>query len=157
MKVARSTTLVLMQQAADAKRAQPARTCIFCGGRPLTKEHVVGNWAGRFGDSDQLEIVHLADREGEPRPPRNSRSWSARAYDRQARVVCETCNNGWMSDLEAAVSPLLDAGELDGRPLSRIEQTLLAAWATKTTLTLNAAEPPESRVGSAGGCPALWP
>jgi hypothetical protein len=122
---------------------QPARTCIFCGRTPLTKEHVVGDWASRFADSEQRAIVQLCDREGEPH---DRREWSARAYDRQARIVCAGCNHGWMSDLETLVSRLLDPDKLDSRPLSHKEQTVLATWTMKTALTLNAAETPDRRV-----------
>jgi hypothetical protein len=113
------------------------RTCIFCGRTPLTKEHVVGDWAGRFADAGQRSIVHLSDREGETR---ETREWNARAYDRQARIVCAACNNGWMSDLETRASALLVPDELDGRTLGHDEQTLLATWGMKTALVLNAAE-----------------
>lgn len=113
------------------------RTCIFCGRTPLTKEHVVGDWAGRFADAGQRSIVHLSDREGEAR---EIREWNARAYDRQARMVCAACNNGWMSDLETRASALLVPDELDGRKLGHDEQALLATWAMKTVLVLNAAE-----------------
>jgi hypothetical protein len=51
-----------------------------------------------------------------------------------------------MSDLETAVSSLLDLEALDGRPLSTDEQTLLATWAMKTALTMDAAQSPENRV-----------
>lgn len=125
------------------QQTDPKRACTFCGDTPLTKEHVVGDWAGRFADSDQRSIVQLCDREGERR---DQREWNARAYDRQARVVCAICNGGWMSDLEAQVSPLLMPDQLDGRPLTHAEQTLLAVWSMKTTLVLNAAETPDRRV-----------
>jgi len=49
-----------------------------------------------------------------------------------------------MSELETAVSLLLDPEALDGRPLTPDERTLLATWAMKTALTMDAAQPPES-------------
>lgn len=113
------------------------RACIFCGRTPLTKEHVVGDWAGRFADAGQRSIVHLSDREAEAR---EIREWNARAYDRQARIVCAACNNGWMSDLETRAYALLVPDELDGRKLGHHERALLATWAMKTVLGLNAAE-----------------
>jgi hypothetical protein len=124
----------------------PGRACIFCGGTPLTKEHLIGRWAGRFADSEQRNILQRSDREGEPPQPGDVRQWQARAYDRQARVVCENCNSGWMSDLETAVSSLLDPEALNGRPLDPREQALLATWAMKTALTMDAAQSPDNRV-----------
>ncbi len=135
-----------MPKETDTQAVPPTRACIFCGGTPVTKEHLVGRWAGRFVDEDQRNIFQRSDREGEPQQPGDTRRWRARAYDRQARVVCEPCNSGWMSDLETAVSLLLDLEALDGRPLSPDEQTLLATWAMKTALTMDAAQSPENRV-----------
>lgn len=124
----------------------PKRTCIFCGGAPLTKEHLHGRWAARFADREQRNILQRSDREGERPQPDDMRRWKARAYDRQARVVCEVCNCGWMSDLETAVSLLLDPEALDGRALDLKEQILLATWAMKTALTMDAAQSPDERV-----------
>src|ERR1039457_1035084 len=78
--------------------------------------------------------------------PGDTRRWKARAYDRQARIVCKACNGGWMSDLETAVSSLLDPVALDGRPLNPREQALLAIWVMKTALTMDAAQSPDDRV-----------
>lgn len=123
-----------------------SRACIFCGETPLTKEHLIGRWAARFVDREQRNIFQRSDREGEPLQPGDTRRWQARAYDRQARVVCENCNGGWMSDLETAVSSLLNPEALNGRPLDPKEQSLLAIWAMKTALTMDAAQSPDSRV-----------
>jgi hypothetical protein len=60
--------------------------------------------------------------------------------------VCETCNNGWMSDMETGVSALLDPEALNGRPLDLNEQTLLATWTMKTMLTMDAAQSPDHRL-----------
>lgn len=124
----------------------PKRTCIFCGGAPLTKEHLNGRWAARFADQEQRAIFQRSDREGERPQPDDTRQWKARAYDRQARVVCEVCNSGWMSDLETAVSLLLNPETLDGQPLDISEQTLLATWAMKTALAMDSAQSPDERV-----------
>jgi hypothetical protein len=128
---------------AQADRMPRARACIFCGQRPVTKEHLLGNWAGRFTDRDQRNVVQLLDREGSER---YERRWKARAYDRRSGVACQECNGGWMSDLETRVSRLLDPGTLDTRPFTDDERTLLATWATKTALTLNAAETAERQI-----------
>ncbi len=122
-----------------------ARECLFCGGGPLTREHLIGRWASRFADDEQRDIYQRSDREGELPGQEEQRQWRARAYDRQARIVCETCNSGWMSELEHAVSQLLDPRALSGRLLNQGEQTLLATWAFKTALTLNAAQPHDQR------------
>lgn len=48
--------------------------------------------------------------------------------------------------MEMAVSALLDPEALNGRPLDLNEQTLLATWAMKTVLTMDAAQSPDERV-----------
>jgi hypothetical protein len=55
-----------------------------------------------------------------------------------------------MSDLETAVSLLLDVNALDGRPLNPDERALLTTWAMKTALTMDAAQPPENRTIPSG-------
>jgi hypothetical protein len=115
------------------------RKCIFCGDGRLTKEHVFGEWFRK--------LVNIDD----PRPgsvthhtPGNATEidFEAVPVTRTARVVCERCNNGWMSQLEerAAVilTPLLQGQS--GR-LSEEDLELLAIWAFKTACVIDAASP----------------
>lgn len=54
------------------------------------------------------------------------------------RTVCETCNNGWMSQLEQHTIPVLRPLLLDFQiPLSSEQQTLLATWVIKTGMVLD--------------------
>jgi hypothetical protein len=64
---------------------------------------------------------------------------------RKTNEVCRTCNNGWMSELEARVKPIL-APLVEGKriTLSADEQQLLAVWAIKTALTTQRTIPNES-------------
>ncbi len=71
------------------------------------------------------------------------REWTADTLDMVARVVCERCNTGWMSDLEIAAKPLLlpllrgNLHVLDGP-----SQRVVAAWAVKTALAMALANTP---------------
>ena len=50
-------------------------------------------------------------------------------------VVCESCNNGWMSDLESGAKPYLETmlrGR--GRELHEAGLRTLATWALKTSM-----------------------
>jgi hypothetical protein len=51
------------------------------------------------------------------------------------RMVCGTCNNGWMADLESeaipVLSPMFDGGHVQ---LSEDQQRLLSVWITKMAL-----------------------
>ena len=62
--------------------------------------------------------------------------------------VCKSCNNGWMSQLETDVTPLvqrLTAGE-DIRTFSKPEVETLARWAAKTAAALSHVTPQLQRV-----------
>lgn len=61
-------------------------------------------------------------------------------FDVIVRDICTTCNNGWMSQLEEQVKPILTPMLRDQpRTLTAPEQHLLATWATKTALTMQGA------------------
>ena len=57
--------------------------------------------------------------------------------------VCRKCNNGWMSDLEVAVEPIMLRvfGGVDIDQLSSAEIQILARWAAKTAIALSYATP----------------
>jgi hypothetical protein len=123
---------------------------MFCGGRPLTKEHVIPKWLSTVVIPERQFIVIDGVRTTIGKEPIVARRVN-RYIDFLARQVCGPCNNGWMADLEAKVQPLLTPMiHGDARTLSRDDQGLLAAWATKTALVfqyeLGSKEPsPERR------------
>jgi hypothetical protein len=105
-----------------------ARTCIFCGGEPVTREHLWPDWVRRKVQIDAPFRYDMVEEEdGEDiggfhfeQPP----------FDQTVRAVCARCNNGWMSAAESAVKPVLDGLlEYRGRRLHRREQRELATWA----------------------------
>src|SRR5215472_8026725 len=122
------------------------RTCIFCD-NPLTgvraKEHVSPQWL--------MEYLEITD----------DKLYSAVAKskddtilkDRQVNAgsfvegrICETCNNGWMSNLETATMELLKPlieGTVNLLSISDDERTTLAKWATKTGYVISHAAPLE--------------
>jgi hypothetical protein len=105
--------------------------CVFCGADgPLTREHTLPAWLGRIGlPSDPVK--HATGRLN--RNPKD-RGVSA-PFTRVVRVVCATCNNGWLSDLDAAAKTALTQPIL-GRATT-IEPALcglVAAWFQKVCL-----------------------
>ena len=136
-----------------------ARKCIFCGGRAGSREHVFPDWLNRVFD-ELPPPVSAAD------PPRwgqgtvdlrsgtrQDRSWGAKEIASHiTKVVCHSCNTGWMSRLEGRAAPLLTP-MIQGRPtaLSQADQLVVATWATKTAIvvepTLNKPDhfPPDQR------------
>lgn len=74
------------------------RACAFCGANArLSGEHIWSAWVGKlYGRPTPRRFTfRQMDRDG-----RVVRTWRSRDIDMTAKVVCEGCNNGWMSDLE---------------------------------------------------------
>jgi len=69
------------------------------------------------------------------------RTFKGRAYVAKAKIVCETCNGGWMSRLEVEAGPVL-RGMFDEKlaisfPIGPTgSRRLLAQWVMKTALML---------------------
>lgn len=117
------------------------RFCIFCGKRDLTKEHIFPQWISRTfaklgpGTFD-LEMVNDS---GLRQPLR----WiNKKAIELTVKVVCESCNEGWMAALESQAIPLLTP-LIRGEPrrLDSPACKILTAWTFKTTLLAEYAYP----------------
>ena len=109
------------------------RTCVFCGAPADSQEHVWPNWAAPLlADEGPLPHFHQVIQEGRPA---EERRYSKDAYSVTVGIVCERCNNGWMSDLESRAKPYL--GSMlrgHGRALHQAGLRTLATWALKTSM-----------------------
>lgn len=112
-----------------------ARTCIFCGGTGLTGQHIWPAWAARMlKDDGPWRYFMQTEQDGEQQ---ERRSWERDPFEEKTNAVCRECNNDWMSTLEGAGKPHLDAMlHLQTRELNMDGQRTLAAWALQTTLIL---------------------
>lgn len=131
----------------DSAETRSARGCIFCGGKPLSKEHVIAQWIGGV-----LHSMEWSDHT--PAPP--EAEWGTRyrfgdgAATRERRhrapgnrptvevnCVCIPCNTGWMSALEGQASPFLEP-MIRGTHIRMDDaaQLLIATWAVKTVFVL---------------------
>ncbi len=108
------------------------RACMFCGGKPLTKEHIFPEW---LRDAIPVAVTKVTATGMDDTP-----KWSQNTFDIESRIVCGPCNSGWMSDLESVCAPLLSDPILFATPwlLTDADQHSLAMWATKTAMTLEA-------------------
>lgn len=120
------------------------RTCVFCGGTPVTAEHLWPDWLRRRESLRESRLhvqvtQHLAQES-------ERREWTDHPFKMRAKAVCATCNTGWMSDLEQATIVLLD-GMIDGRgrALHQTGQRTLAAWALKGAMMFDQGAPAEAR------------
>jgi hypothetical protein len=102
--------------------------CRFCEAtdRKITKEHVWPGW--------------LADFLAGPRSLAHAERWSSTSK-RQAfrqpflsatvKAFCDECNNGWMSELEAAAKPIVGPMVVDEvTALDADAQRIVANWIT---------------------------
>lgn len=92
-----------------------ARSCIFClSRRDLTGEHAFPVWLGKaLGPS--------ATRLGEQQFTKDGRllrSYNAPGFSLKSNAVCKKCNNGWMSQLETSVKPVLEPVALGEWPVT---------------------------------------
>lgn len=108
-----------------------ASACVFCGSdAPLTLEHVFGQWLSRIG-LPMEKALHTAGHLNHL-----GRSMGVRVpFTQTVKSFCASCNNGWMSKLEADAQRILTPFILD-KP-GRIEAgdlEAVATWAHKTAL-----------------------
>jgi hypothetical protein len=72
----------------------------------------------------------------------DQRNWSITKPKLLIKWLCQPCNNGWMSRLEARTKPIVTA--ILDETLSTIDtaaQTTLGVWAVKTAMVLQALDP----------------
>ena len=114
-------------------KKQERKTCIFCGGFNLSKEHVWPNWTRKVLTDNPSPAHHewhnTFSSKGTVVKESGMRTRQGSTFTKKLRVVCKTCNNGWMSRLENDTKPIL-LTLIQGEPtlLDREQQTLLAQW-----------------------------
>jgi hypothetical protein len=114
--------------------------CIFCEqDRKRSREDVFPKWLHPLfpllGEAEYLRHLVTPSSDDEHRRPASG------VFDVIVRDICTVCNNGWMSQLEQQVKPILTPMLLDQpRNLTASEQHTLATWATKTALTMQGAK-----------------
>lgn len=114
------------------------KPCPFCGtDGPLSNEHIIPQWLLNALGIRNLKIVttHMATFGGVM-----SRRGPMELSNFVNGRICESCNNGWMSRLEAEVKPLIEALiNLDSSVLDRLKplSESVARWCLKTALVLN--------------------
>ena len=104
--------------------------CIFCGNRDdLTCEHFFPAWLNKSLRHDHHFAIRKLNKWGLGQS-RKAQGWGS-TISAPRDIVCRDCNNGWMSDLEERVKPLIIT-MLGGRSLSltRTDQIAFARWAT---------------------------
>lgn len=130
---------------------KPAGVCIFCGGVPLTKEHLVAEWIGKYLPPMLDGTVHLTAQHeidpdtGKAKTLKTEKGRLENTGDhrsRKLRVVCKACNNEWMSGLQQNVKSSLLPLILGEAPAWSIaDRSPIAAWATMFTMVHEYSKP----------------
>lgn len=127
----------------DKIQKNKPRHCIFCGETSTTKEHLFPQWMREYvpetsypAKHEQFEVRREVDTGHQLYVTQKGKL--ERAGDRRSRslrVVCGCCNNGWMSRLQVEAKPLLLLF-LQGKwkPITKIDQEILARWAVMFTI-----------------------
>jgi hypothetical protein len=129
---------------------KPQGRCIFCTGTGLTKEHVFPDWLndvlprGKYNKHERLRSFDPA-RPGNPVVLDATRIHQGGPANRRVRVVCGSCNSGWMGNLQDRAKPVLV-------PLIRGEscaigaaaRNLIASWTAMTAMTAELMQQPSS-------------
>ena len=113
--------------------SKPPRHCIFCGNLDLSKEHFWPKWCEplfpRTAEDGRVEMSFAqADGARLVAPPVVTNR-PGRVIAKKLRVVCRTCNNTWMSRIEAEAQPVLTP-LIQGKPtvLDETQQKTLTEW-----------------------------
>src|SRR5260370_1115525 len=137
-----------MEQLTGAGVDASVRVCMFCGGRPLSREHLIPRWMTQFLPEQERERGQTRIRVFRPGSERQrelslpTRTIAERFGDQPVRVVCRPCNHGWMNVVEIEARPGLTA-MVTGKAaaLSATECRALAVWGTKTVMIHEATDP----------------
>lgn len=111
------------------------RTCLFCNNDAETKEDAWPLWLMKpFSVTNAARM--FAERRSEVS------DWPVKKPKLPIRCACGSCNNGWMSGLENQAKPIIES-ILDGKTneLDVAAQEILAVWAVKTAMVLEAVNP----------------
>lgn len=132
------------------KRAnlRPPGKCIFCGGGPVTLEHIWSEWTYHYVPvNPNIKHTRFHARSGKGSPNilglTDDRAYPGSVNTRKMRVVCRIrCNSGWMSDVEDAAKPHL-IPLLTGRraTLTMYQQKLVATWFTMKAMVTEFNDP----------------
>ena len=124
----------------------PKRVCFFCDETKLTREHLWPNWIVRLFEEHTSWTAGSALIESG-----QSREWLQSTMESKSKCVCKACNEGWMSNLEQSVKPILApliVGSENAKRLSGEEQRILASWVILRSMIWESQAPEKSRYHS---------
>jgi hypothetical protein len=112
----------------------PKSKCAFCPETAnMSGEHLWSDWMNQLSPGKKQLVIKDKNRQV-------IKSWTKPELDWTANVVCETCNNEWMSDIEndhakPSMSELI-VGKLD-IPINQERANSIALFAFKTAVIID--------------------
>ncbi len=100
-----------------------SRQCFFCTSNANSLEDAWPRWITNQFKGNRPSEVH-AEKGGVP-----LKSWNVYQPELAVRCVCQSCNNGWMSQFEVQAKQILQpllAGEFC--ELDTVGQTIITRW-----------------------------
>lgn len=139
------------------------RTCVFCGGLPLSKEHVAGQWTrnlprpsarilreGKLKPGIPLNYAYFNENDEYVQGTEVRRPMVPPLQEVVVKAVCKRCNNTWMSALENRMRILFQKPDSMKHPRTIWKnRELIAQWAHKTFLMYDLWNQPDQRMYSA--------
>ncbi|MGY4327344.1 hypothetical protein ACVWWG_001761 [Bradyrhizobium sp. LB7.2] len=118
------------------------KTCVFCGGGPLSHEHIWAEWIQTYVSRAFSKRMHTASFSGTLHA---ERIWNGDMLTDTIPCVCERCNSGWMSMLQTRARPhIVPFLQATWPTLDRWASRSLAAWITMFTMVYEFRAPPYS-------------
>ncbi|MGY0800140.1 hypothetical protein ACW7G0_13950 [Lysobacter sp. A286] len=121
------------------------KPCIFCGRYGnKSKEHFYPDWLSDFFATGGIHntATLMTQRGDAPKELAAESRRQGHLITKKFRVVCVSCNNEWMSQIESAVKPILVAG-INGTEFSldREQQHNLATWVCLKAMVCEHSDP----------------
>ncbi|MCX6543880.1 MAG: hypothetical protein NTV05_05645 [Acidobacteria bacterium] len=109
------------------------RECMFCDRPASSKEDAWPLWLVRMFPASAGVMVESHRKET------GHAEWRQYGHFAKARFACESCNNGWMSNLENQAKPIIQA-LLSDTPVtfSGNQREIAARWTLKTAMVFEA-------------------
>jgi hypothetical protein len=126
------------------------KRCIFCGEFGLSKEHIFSKWTYALvpnSPTDTHARGHFTSSRGSPGVIENReiKHYQGNVNTIRLRVVCKTCNNGWMSRQDNEIKSTLSALILcKAVSLNEAEQLKLATWITMKAMVAEQSRPDDA-------------
>jgi hypothetical protein len=109
------------------------RSCIFCGERTLSREDAWPLWLMQRFPNNKVGIMEAQ------RGKKELQTWNQKNPRLKVKFVCPLCNNGWMSQLEGQVKPVVEALlSPESTLIDSQKQASLGVWSVKNAMVFEA-------------------